>query len=78
MVSPTTSRPPGALKAFKASPSRYLPQNGGFCTFGVSVGKKFDGDPKFAAVIDNKLYLFLNEEIFRIVPERSGRHDRKG
>ena len=56
----------GALKAFKTSPSRYLPQNGGFCTFGVSVGKKFDGDPKFAAVVDNKLYLFLNEEIFRM------------
>ena len=55
-----------AMKAFKANPSRYLPQNGGFCTFGVSVGKKFDGDPKFAAVIDNKLYLFLNEEIFRM------------
>ena len=54
------------IKAFKASPSRYLPQNGGFCTFGVSVGKKFDGDPKFAAVIDEKLYLFLNEEIFRM------------
>ena len=55
-----------ALKAFKANPSRYLPQNGGFCTFGVSVGKKFDGDPKFAAIVDNKLYLFLNEEIFRM------------
>ena len=57
---------PDAMKAFKANPSGYLPQNGGFCTFGVSVGKKFDGDPKFAAVIDNKLYLFLNEEIFRM------------
>ena len=55
-----------SMKAFKASPARYLPQNGGFCTFGVSVGKKFDGDPKYAAVIDSKLYLFLNEEIFRM------------
>ena len=55
-----------AMKAFKANPSRFLPQNGGFCTFGVSVGKKFDGDPKYAAVINNKLYLFLNEEIFRM------------
>lgn len=53
-------------KDFQADPARYLPQNGGFCTFGVSVGKKFDGDPKFAAVVDNKLYLFLNEEIFRM------------
>ncbi|WP_343563357.1 YHS domain-containing (seleno)protein [Kiloniella sp. b19] len=52
-------------KAFEANPAAYLPENGGFCTYGVSVGKKFDGDPQFAAVVDDKLYLFLNEEIFR-------------
>ena len=51
--------------AFEDNPSRYIPQNGGFCTFGVSVGKKFDGDPQYAAVMDGKLYLFLNEEIFQ-------------
>ncbi|MEE4190392.1 MAG: YHS domain-containing (seleno)protein [Halieaceae bacterium] len=51
--------------AFEAQPSRYLPQNGGFCTYGVSVGKKFDGDPQYAAVMDGKLYVFLNEEIFQ-------------
>lgn len=49
---------------FEADPTAYLPQNGGFCTFGVSVGKKFDGDPSYAAIIDQKLYVFLNEEIF--------------
>jgi YHS domain-containing protein len=54
-----------AMEAFSADPAAYLPQNGGFCTFGVSVGKKFDGDPQYAAVIDDKLYLFLNEDIFR-------------
>jgi len=53
------------MDKFTAEPAAYLPQNGGFCTFGVSVGKKFDGDPQFAAIVDNKLYLFLNEEIFR-------------
>lgn len=51
--------------AFVAAPEAYLPQNGGFCTFGVSKGKKFDGDPRYAAVIDGKLYVFLNEEVFR-------------
>ncbi|HBA33959.1 MAG TPA: hypothetical protein DCZ12_07500, partial [Gammaproteobacteria bacterium] len=30
---------------FEKNPIRYQPQNGGFCTFGVSVGKKFDGNP---------------------------------
>lgn len=52
-------------KKFEGNPAAYLPQNGGFCTFGVSVGKKFDGDPQYAAIVDDKLYLFLNEEIFR-------------
>jgi len=52
------------LTTFTANPEKYLPQNGGFCTFGVSVAKKFDGDPQFAAVVDGKLYVFLNEEIF--------------
>lgn len=28
-------------EAFKANPVTYLPQNGGFCIYGVSVGKKF-------------------------------------
>ncbi len=49
---------------FEASPERYLPQFGGFCTFGVSVAKKFDGNPRFAAVEDGRLYVFLNEAIF--------------
>ncbi len=60
-------------KAFEASPSRYLPQFGGFCTFGVSVAKKFDGDPRYAAVENGKLYVFLNEEIFNAFQQdRSG------
>ncbi|WP_299893018.1 YHS domain-containing (seleno)protein [uncultured Ruegeria sp.] len=52
------------LKAFEAEPAAYLPQNGGFCTYGVSVGKKFDGDPEYHAVINDKLYVFLNREIY--------------
>lgn len=50
---------------FEANPAAHLPQNGGFCTYGVSVGKKFDGDPTYHAVINDQLYVFLNEEIFQ-------------
>ncbi|NOC46586.1 YHS domain-containing (seleno)protein [Ruegeria sp. HKCCD7559] len=50
------------LEAFMANPAAYLPQHGGFCSFGVSVGKKFDGDPDQYLVADGKLYLFLNAE----------------
>ncbi|KGM88112.1 hypothetical protein rosmuc_01806 [Roseovarius mucosus DSM 17069] len=53
-------------KSFEANPSKYIPQNGGFCTYGVSVGKKFDGDPSFASVVDGKLYVFLNEDIYNL------------
>ncbi len=60
-------------EAFAKSPAKYTPQNGGFCTFGVSVGKKFDGDPRYAAVVDGKLYTFLNEDIFLLFnKDRSG------
>lgn len=55
---------PENANRFENNPERYLPQNGGFCTFGVSVGKKFDGDPRFADIYGDKLYVFLNEEIF--------------
>jgi YHS domain-containing protein len=48
------------LDAFQANPVAYLPQHGGFCSFGVSVGKKFDGDPDQYVVHDGKLFLFLN------------------
>ncbi len=50
-------------KAFEANPSRYLPQYGGFCAFGVSVGAKFDGDPRLFAVVKDKLYFNLNPDI---------------
>lgn len=51
------------LAMFEADPAKYLPQYGGFCAYGVSVGKKFDGDPNFWTVADGRLYLNLNEEI---------------
>ena len=53
------------MKKFKSSPASFLPQNGGFCTFGVSVGKKFDGNPRYADIRNGKLYVFLNEDIYR-------------
>ena len=34
---------------FKAEPSKYAPQYGGFCAFGVTMNKKFDTDPAACA-----------------------------
>ena len=51
------------MKAFKANPAKYVPAYGGYCAFGVSVGAKFDGDPRYWKIVDGKLYLNLNEKI---------------
>ena len=51
------------LAAFEANPERYVPAYGGFCAYGVSVGKKFDGDPRAWRIVEGRLYLNLNEKI---------------
>ncbi|MEO0744438.1 MAG: YHS domain-containing (seleno)protein [Pseudomonadota bacterium] len=53
-----------AQSAFDAAPATYLPQFGGFCAFGAFVGKKLDGDVRYADIVDGKLYLFVNAAIF--------------
>lgn len=53
-----------AQQKFEADPAAYLPQFGGFCAYGVFVGKKLDGDVRFADVVDGKLYLFVNAAVF--------------
>ena len=49
--------------AFAKDPGKYAPENGGFCTFGVVLGKKFDGDPQVWHVKDDGLFVFLNAEV---------------
>ncbi len=51
------------LDAFKADPEKYVPAFGGFCAYGVAVGKKFDGDPRYWKIVDGRLYLNLNADI---------------
>ncbi|MEM7279932.1 MAG: YHS domain-containing (seleno)protein, partial [Pseudomonadota bacterium] len=42
---------------------KYTPAYGGYCAFGVSVGKKFVGDPEVWKIVDGKLYLNLDTRI---------------
>ena len=51
------------LETFQQNPEQYVPAYGGYCAFGVSVGKKFVGDPEVWRVIDGKLYLNLDVNI---------------
>ena len=53
-----------SAEEFEANPDKYLPQYGGFCAYAVALGKKFDGNPRFADIVDGKLYLFVNAAVF--------------
>lgn len=48
---------------FAADPDKYAPQNGGFCSFGVSVGALFPVDIKTWQVHNDMLYLTLNPDV---------------
>lgn len=52
------------MEMFKADPAKYAPAYGGYCAFGVSVGAKFDGDPNYWKIVNGKLYLNLDRDIY--------------
>lgn len=49
------------LDFFLENPDQFEPQYGGFCSYGVRVGKKFDVDPAAFSVVDNRLFMLLNK-----------------
>ena len=51
------------VATFKAQPVEYLPSFGGFCAYGVSVGKKLDGDPTIYKIVEGRIHLNLNADI---------------
>jgi len=48
---------------FTAHPEKYVPQCGGFCAYGVGLGKLFPVDINTWQVRNGKLYLNLNPDI---------------
>lgn len=48
---------------FQAAPEKYVPQFGGYCAYGVSVGALFPVDIDNWQIRDGKLYLNLNDDI---------------
>ena len=50
-------------QAFQGNPKNYLPAYGGYCAYGIAVGKKFVGDPDVWKIVDGKLYLNLDTSI---------------
>jgi len=41
-----------------------MPQYSGFCAFAVGIGQKLDDDPRYADIVDGKLWLFVNAAAF--------------
>jgi YHS domain-containing protein len=50
-------------KAFEADPAKYIPAFGGYCAYGVAVGKKFVADAEVWKIVDGILYLNLDTKI---------------
>ena len=47
---------------FKADPSKYQPQYGGWCAYAMgATGEKVEVDPETFKILDGKLYLFYNK-----------------
>ncbi|MBT3585522.1 MAG: hypothetical protein HN509_11495 [Halobacteriovoraceae bacterium] len=48
------------MEKFKANPSRFEPQHGGFCSYAMSAGAFADGDPLVWSITGGKLFLNKN------------------
>jgi len=59
---------------FRAQPSRYAPQYGGFCAYGMTFGKKFEVNGKAFEIVDGKLYVNKNEEVYQAWAEDIPKH----
>ena len=55
---------PEAKAAFEVDPLLYLPQFDRFCTYAVSLGRTFDGDLRYADIVDGQLYVFVDGQVF--------------
>ena len=53
-------------ETFAKNPGKYVPAYGGYCAYGVSVGKKFVGDANVWEIVDGKLYLNLDKKVQNI------------
>lgn len=50
-------------EAFVASPEKYAPQFGGYCSYGVSRNHAVPGDPEAWKIVDGRLYLNFDKRV---------------
>lgn len=51
------------LDKFKANPTQYAPQYGGYCAWAIAQGKLYRGNPKYYTLENGKLYLNYDKKI---------------
>lgn len=49
---------------FRDTPEQYAPVYGGFCAYGMTFGKKFEINGKAFEIVDGKLYVNKNLEVY--------------
>lgn len=54
---------------FVGNPEKYEPQYGGFCAYGAALGKKFEVNGKAFEIVDDKLYVNKNEDVYEVWEE---------
>lgn len=54
------------LDLFKADPSKYAPQYGGYCAYGTASGHKAPTQPETWTIVDNKLYFNFNTNVQKL------------
>jgi len=59
---------------FNSNPEKYAPMYGGFCAFGATFGKKFEIDGKAFEVVDGKLYVNKNQDVYKAWREDVPKH----
>jgi YHS domain-containing protein len=48
---------------FKATPAKFAPQYGGYCSWAMASGYKAPGDPEYYKVVGGKLYLNYDKSV---------------
>lgn len=51
---------------FNKAPDKYAPQYGGYCAYGAALGKKFEVDGESFEIVDNKLYVNKDPEVYKL------------
>ena len=50
---------------FRANPEKYAPAYGGWCALGTSFGKKFEVDGKAFEIVEGRLYVNKNLDVYK-------------